>query len=365
MVLESWIVRRLSAVAVSGLSLIALGPMEASAHGGPLPLGDGKVSSEPKVGHVMACNSRFPGGGGAHRVGDWIKDGSWHPDRKPRVEGEVSWPNARVAISVEGAERVVRANGLPRHASGTFPIRPGSAAHAYDRNPNRIAAQDVLLRLPAEPKPAAQPVCVPMGMIGFAVSGVAIFNAFDLAGRDAPAYEIQDRCNGHPERNGRYHYHDWSPCMVPSGHPANQPVGWMLDGFPILGPYDQNGRPFTNADLDACHGRVGEVEIDGRIATTYHYRFTLEYPYTIGCFRGTPVSLPRGPGGGAGGGGPSADVRARIITLAAERLKVEPDALRNAVGGPPPDYARASRMLNRPEAEVRAAMRAARDAAER
>ena len=52
----------------------------------------------------------------------------------------------------------------------------------------------------------------------------------------------------------------------------------------------------TNADLDACHGRVGPVRIDGRLVTTYHYRFTLEFPYTIGCFRGTPLALPhRGP----------------------------------------------------------------------
>ncbi len=67
----------------------------------------------------------------------------------------------------------------------------------------------------------------------------------------------------------------------------------MLDGFPILGPYDEDGREITNAELDECHGRTGPVLIDGRVVTTYHYRFTLEFPYTIGCFRGTPIALPR------------------------------------------------------------------------
>jgi YHYH protein len=270
--------------------------ISASAHDESLPLGDGKFSAAPKSGHVMACQTHFPGGGGAHRTGDWIKDGSWTPSGKPQVEGNVLWPNARIKITVEGQERVVRANNLPTHPSGTFPIRPGSKAYAYDRNPNRIAEQAILLKMPVAPRFAKSPECVPMGMIGFATSGVAIFNAFDLGGRDAPAYEIQDKCNGHPEITSQYHYHDWSPCLKAASPDA--PVGWMLDGFPILGPYDDKGRTFTNKDLDECHGRTGRVLIDGKWVVTYHYRFTLEFPYTIGCFKGAPIRIarPRPPG---------------------------------------------------------------------
>ena len=256
-----------------------------------LPLGDGRASSTPRAGYVMTCQAFFAGAPGAFRSGDWIANGRWDPARKPVVEGEVSWPNARISVAVEGGERVVRANNLPRHPTGEFPIRPGSRAYDYDRNPNRIAEQPILLRLPAAPHQAPQPHCVPMGMIGFALSGAAIFNAFDAGGRDAPAHEIQDRCNGHPERSSQYHYHNWSPCLALPD--ADAPVGWMLDGFPILGPVDGEGRTVTNADLDACHGRIGPVRIDGRLVATYHYRFTLEFPYTIGCFRGTPVALPR------------------------------------------------------------------------
>jgi hypothetical protein len=126
-----------------------------------------------------------------------------------------------------------------------------------------------------------------MGVIGIAISGVAIFNAFDLAGRDAPAWEIQDRCNGHPERNGRYHYHDFSLCLEAlATEGADQPLGWMLDGFPVLGPRFADGRWVTNADLDDCHGRVGDVVLNGVRTRGYHYRFTQEFPYTLGCFRG-------------------------------------------------------------------------------
>jgi hypothetical protein len=67
----------------------------------------------------------------------------------------------------------------------------------------------------------------------------------------------------------------------------------MLDGFPIFGPRGDGGRELTNVDLDECHGHTHEVELDGRRVATYHYHFTREYPYTIGCFRGAPARAPR------------------------------------------------------------------------
>jgi hypothetical protein len=278
-------------VSIRALALLAAGGLAAQAYAHPLPLGDGRVSEAPRAGYIMACQGFMPGAPGAHRAGEWIANGTWDPAGKPVVEGEVVWPNAAISVAREGDSRIVRANNLPRHPSGEFPIRPGSRAFQFDRNPNRIGEQRILLTLPTAPRTAARPSCLPMGMIGFAISGVAIFNAFDAGGRDAPAYEIQDRCNGHPERSSQYHYHNWSPCLTAAA--PNAPVGWMLDGFPILGPIDDNGRELTNADLDECHGRTGPVLIDGRVVTTYHYRFTREFPYSAGCFRGTPIALPR------------------------------------------------------------------------
>jgi hypothetical protein len=256
---------------------------------GKLPLGDGKVSTAPKRGYVMACNTRFPGGGGAHRVGEWIKEGVWDPAAKPIVPGDVQWAGSAISISTDQDQRIIRANNLPKHTTGSYPIPRDSEAFQYDRNPNRIAEQSILLRLPLYPELAVVPSCVPMGMIGFALSGVAIFNALDLAGRDAPAYEIQDRCNGHPERNGQYHYHDWSPCLPDASGDAGKHsdiVGFMLDGFPIFGLKGENGIVVKNEDLDECHGHTHEVVIEGKKVVTYHYHFTREYPYTIGCFKG-------------------------------------------------------------------------------
>ena len=38
----------------------------------------------------------------------------------------------------------------------------------------------------------------------------------------------------------------------------------------------------TNNDLDECHGHD-----HGQIG--YHYHATIEYPYTVGCYKGNPI----------------------------------------------------------------------------
>jgi hypothetical protein len=277
---------------VSILLALAALTAGAAAHDRPsrLPLGDNRLSTAPEIGKLFACPTP-PARGGAHVAGPWIRDGHWHPDEKPTVDGAVSWPHA-ASWSVEGDRRVLAANGLPAHATGVFPIAPDSKAHAFDRNPNEIAPRRVMIALPVNPEPASTPHCVGLGPIAFTLDGVAIFNALDLLKRDAPAYEIQDACNGHPEQRGVYHYHDWSPCIRGAdGRPARpgELVGFAIDGFPIVAPGLADARRIGNADLDACHGRVGPVSIDGVVKTTYHYQFTWEFPYTIGCFRGEPA----------------------------------------------------------------------------
>ena len=42
------------------------------------------------------------------------------------------------------------------------------------------------------------------------LTGNVFFNALDAVGRDAVAHEIQDACEGHPERSSLYHYHNLS-----------------------------------------------------------------------------------------------------------------------------------------------------------
>ncbi|MBV8030735.1 MAG: YHYH protein [Betaproteobacteria bacterium] len=177
--------------------------------------------------------------------------------------------------------------------TGTFPVQRSDPAFQIDRNPNSIRAQELAIELPAAPRAAPQPSCVPMGPIGITLDGVLLFNALDDGGRDAVAHEVQDRCNGHPEREGRYHYHGPSPCL-PGIREPEAVIGFAFDGFPITGLVSTDGREHSNADLDECHGREDAVRVDGKLVRTYHYAMTREYPYTVGCFRGTPVSLGGG-----------------------------------------------------------------------
>jgi YHYH protein len=287
-----------------------------------LILGDGRVATAPKAGFVMSCQTDFSGGFGPPGVGPWIHDDpihgkTWDLTEKAQAAGKVMWPEAQFSIerTQDGVvvSRVVKGNGLPvKTATGTFPIGADDPAARYDRNPNSIQKQSVALTLAGDPQAAAQPACVPMGMIGVALNGVAIFNALDSLGRDAVAHEVQDLCSGHPEPRGMYHYHGPSACL-PGEMENEQLIGYALDGFGIYSMYDAVGRELTDADLDACHGRMSPVLWDGSVRTMYHYVLTREYPYTIGCFMGTPQRVRgggpprgggRGPGGGSGGDRP-------------------------------------------------------------
>jgi YHYH protein len=265
-----------------------------------IPLGDGKISGSPMAGTVYSCRSNFRRGGAEH-AGDWIEGNTWDLSKKISAEGSVTWPDAEFSAGGEDSSRALKGNGLPvGSATGIFPIQPNDPAYRYDGNPNRIEPHTVSYSLPANMAFAPKASCVPMGPVGYALNGVAIFNALDDAGRDAVAHEVQDVCHGHPQGAGEYHYHGPSPCM-PHANENNALVGYALDGFGIYSMYDANGKEYTDADLDACHGITSAIEWNGKMVTMYHYVLTREYPYTVGCFRGTPVLHRNAPSRGGMG----------------------------------------------------------------
>lgn len=273
-----------------------------------VPLGDGYVSSMPKVGYVDSCQTTFPSTGGAAVDGPWIDTTSktWNETTKVAVNGAVEWPKAYFRVRVVGDKRVISYNDLPiDHTTGVYPIASGSAASAYDHNPNSIEAHPATLDLPLNPKPAAAPSCTPGGQIGVLDDGVDLFNALDGEGRDAAAHELLDACAGHPDMSDTYHHHDIPPCILdkaPNG--ASTLVGYALDGYGIYVVKSADGTLPTNTQLDACHGTTSVVPWDGKPTLTYHYVATIEYPYTVGCYHGTPITIARSPGGGGGAGSP-------------------------------------------------------------
>ncbi len=261
---------------------------------GILPVGDGKyLTGGPKSGYIYACsgyaNNLQNQAGGAGRPGPWfVGTTEYSVNKKLHVRGAVKW-QASFSDVVSGATRTIITNDLPNHTTGVFPISPTDPAYAYDRNPNSIKGQTLTYGLSANPTYATAPTCEG-GQVGVMLTGVVLFDGLDAGGRDAGAWEVQDNCDGHPQKDGIYHYHTLSACI--NNVSVKTVIGFALDGFPITGPQLGTNNYLTTADLDECHGLTSEVVLDGKNVTTYHYVMTQDYPYSVSCYRGTPIQPP-------------------------------------------------------------------------
>jgi len=256
-----------------------------------IPVGDGKLLTTvpTEVGYLYVCyipdSPNLPG------KAPWINTttGTWDQTIKPSVRGSVAWP---FNFAVNGPTHYVSGNGLPKHRTGTFGIAITDPVYKYDKNPNTIAAEPIAWQLPLAPVVASSPTCTHGGAIGVLLSGARIFNASDADGRDAVAHEVQDACDGHPQSKSIYHYHNLTRCSDQTDIAGQHSplVGYVADGFGLFGNQGEKGVALTNADLDICHGHTHAIALDGGLpADSYHYHATKEFPYTVGCFRGTPA----------------------------------------------------------------------------
>ena len=278
-------------LATLSAALVGIFPAMANSHD-IRAVADDHLTSTPKRGYLMACRGANPNAPVAQADGPWIRNGTLYPADKIVVQGEVNWTKAQISVATSNQSRVIQANNLPLHSTGTFPVAASDPASQYDRNPNQIRAQNIDLHLPLDPEVAANPTCLDVGAVAFMLTNVSLFNAVDARGQDAAAHEIMDSCNGHPEARGVYHYHTISPCQTDkrdaNGH--SEVMGYALDGFGVFGPYTGLGSAqVTNAELDECHGHIGEVIWQGKVQSIYHYHLNNEFPFSIGCFRGTPI----------------------------------------------------------------------------
>jgi hypothetical protein len=237
-----------------------------------LPLGDTLKSDRPQKSHLWPCRID-PDGGGANVDGPWINfdTNTFDKTAKPQVPGDVKWPSHFV-VTVKDGKRTFTGNNLPPHGTGIFPTPENSEAYRYDPNPNSIAGQTLSFSIPANPTLEPEAHCAP-GAVGIMLSGIPLFSAIDAPGRDAVAHEVQDKCDGHPQPAGVYHYHSLSHCSASQGL-----VGYAIDGFGIYAG--------ESADLDECHGTTSDIMWDGKKVSMYHYVATDDFPYTVGCLRG-------------------------------------------------------------------------------
>lgn len=252
---------------------------------GNLPLGDNRyVIDKPKKGYIYLCDAHpEPNGGGAQTQGSWIHGNSWNINEKISVLGKNSWRNASFFSLISDTSRTFIGNNLPNHTTGDFPISDLDPAYKFDRNPNSIKAQSLNLNLPLNPVFSKEPNCIG-GEVGIMLSGVSLFDGFDAGLRDAAAWEVQDFCQGHPQKTGQYHYHSLSSCI--NDVSVKKVIGFALDGFPITGPQVTEDTYLTTEDLDECHGITSNINLDGKEVNMYHYVMTMDFPYSVSCFKG-------------------------------------------------------------------------------
>ena len=178
-------------------------------------------------------------------------------------------------VYVDGNYVVIKSNGLPDHkspyykgtqwASTMYEAYNGSNS-AWSQNPNAIASQSLVFKIPLNPSKSSSANDTPLGPMGVAVNGVALFN----------------------QNTGQYHYHV-EPTFITGNNGKNALIGFLLDGYPVYGT-TENGKTLSSADLDTYHGHTG-VTADYP-SGIYHYHITADAPYINGAgFYGTPGTV--------------------------------------------------------------------------
>ena len=232
----------------------------------------------------------------------WLQGNNVVLSKINTVPGNVKM-KSEFKITETNKTRLLKGNGIPNFGVGIFAIPKNSAAYKYyaalpatgyaNAAEIPIKPYHLEIKLPKNPKVAAKPSCFDQLTIGVALVGAAWHAevALDALGNayDPNAALPTDRCFGHPYAT-QYHVHGYSwKCMDQGKSGEASPlVGYARDGFGIYGPRDAKGKLVTNAQLDECHGMVSEVMFNGKKQKIYHYVLNNEYPYSIGCFRGTP-----------------------------------------------------------------------------
>ena len=204
------------------------------------------------------------------------------------------------SITNDGNYITIKTKDLPDHKSSYYPTNnvlyeaySGTTfgGFTFNKNPNNIIEQSVTFKIPVNPKLDAMHAATPLGSIGIALNGVPFFNQY--AGPNQPlTSEIVsfDKYYGHPQQSGMYHYHVVPLYLTTVKSSPSGLMGFLLDGFPVYGPKEEDGTVVTNSILDAYHGHSHKtIDYPNGI---YHYHFTTESPYLNGSgFYGTPGTI--------------------------------------------------------------------------
>ena len=284
--------------------------------------------------------------------------------------------NKTVKLSYSNSSIVIQPDGIPNHPRDKYyavPISqdivvPDSTTASIVRDPTK--AQTYKFTIPSSPKYSKSVTNTSLGSIGVMVSGAVIYNPFEgdnktvamannftITNSSGITASFVDKCAGHPIPDiGAYHYHGLSSCVTTKVDKVGKPshlIGLALDGFPIYGDRDINGKQLTSKNLDQCNGIYSPTpEFPKGI---YHYVLlaTADVHSSIACFHGV-VDASQIQAMPAMGGNqmPLPDLNA-----AARKLGITIDVLRNAFGtSNPPDLSAAARKLGISESVLKNAL---------
>jgi hypothetical protein len=177
----------------------------------------------------------------------------------------------------------VSSNGIPNH-----PMMVGIKSWQQQVPLPQAYSGNNAWSIPLQPVFATEPISTKnnfmKGAIAIAVNGIPIFNPLNNRGEDAFLVGELDQWGGHCGRADDYHYHI-APIQLNKGNDS-MPIAIALDGFPIYGSHEPDGKPMQ--PLDLCHGH--------QIGTAmYHYHGTTSYPYLIAAMRGNVQLDPNTP----------------------------------------------------------------------
>lgn len=206
-------------------------------------------------------------------------------------------------ITSDGNFVTIKTNGMPDHKSPYYPTNnplyePYSGTTFgggnFNQNPNIIQSQNFTFKIPLNPEVATNHSATPLGPIGVGINGVPFFNQYAGPNNQPLTFEINsfDKYYGHPTGTSIYHYHVEPIYLTTVKVNKSALLGFLLDGFPVYGPEEEDGTPLSSSDLDVFHGHThSTVDFPNG---TYHYHFTADAPYLNGNgFYGTPGTVTR------------------------------------------------------------------------
>jgi len=287
---------------------------------------------------------------------------------------EAKW-NPTVKLTYSSSSVIMQPTGIPNHARDAYYAVPNAGVVVPDATTANIVkdptkAQSYKFTIPTTPKYSSEVTSTSMGSIGVMISGAVLYNPYEGDGKTVAmannftitnsaglTASFVDMCAGHPTpQQGAYHYHGLSSCVtakVDKAKDASHIIGFALDGFPIYGDRDINGKQLTAKNLDTCNGiKSATPEFPKGI---YHYVLlpTADVHSSISCFHGIVDSsqIQAMPPMGSGA------MAMPDFAAAATKLGITEAQLRTALGtSNPPDIAKAAKTLGITEASLISAL---------